>query len=114
MTWFSVILHGGFIEKVEVERFTQKNVWVKRGYQFVKKYPRIGQYEAFYSTFEEARSASRDCLDRKIDEAQSNLKEYSARRSRLMTTEVEFLPEPPKYDTPLLLSATWILENPEA
>ena len=101
MIWFEVSLHVGRIEKVEVERYTSKSVWVKRGHKFSKREARADHFSEFHPTFEEARASARKCLLRRIEETASALNRARSAMSRVDSIEAESLPDPPKYDQPL-------------
>jgi hypothetical protein len=98
--WYEAHLTSGIIEKVEVEKFTANNVWVKRGYQYVKQCKREDAYTKFCPTFEEAWEVCFRYLSKKQVDALEELTETQKRLTILgLHYKTDTLPEPPKYDT---------------
>jgi hypothetical protein len=111
MIWYEISLNAGVIEKVEVEKHNDKSVWVKRGYKFMKRQPRADQHTEFHFTFESARKAGREHLEKKIQAAMEEVHLFSKRLGHLESTELEYLPDPPSYDEKPFVTAEMILNS---
>lgn len=51
-TWFVARRYGQRISAVEVDRFSEKSVWIKG-----KRHERLSRYESYYPTWQEAKDA---------------------------------------------------------
>lgn len=107
--WFEVSLTSGHMEKVEVEKFNNKSVWVKAGYNYVRRSPRTSHFTEYHPTFEQAREAGRKSLLARIAEAEKTFNQTTKRINHLDSLQVESLEEPHKFDTPLLITQEMIL-----
>lgn len=113
MIWYEVHLTTGHIDKVEVKRYTSKSVWVKRGYKFFRQERRTSNYDEFHLTFIDAKKAAEKHIQARLDAAQKNLDSAQKAMTRLDRVQIDNLPEPPKYDTPLLFTSEMILADIE-
>lgn len=108
--WYEVTLSIGFIEKVEVEKFTEKSVWVKKGYKYVRRYQRCDFYMEFYPTFPEAYKAARKHLLKRVSDAEEKFNNAKKNLNRLDCLEEEFVSGPYEYDTPLIVTTETLTE----
>lgn len=67
------------IEKVEVERETEKCVWVKRwGSQTASRRNKMSDYECYFDSFDEAKAYLVDAAKRKVTAAEARLQSLKA------------------------------------
>lgn len=107
--WFEVSLTSGYIEKVEVEKYNDKSVWVKAGYKYVRRSPRVSHFTEYHPTFEQARAAGRKRLLSRIKEAELVFNQMTKLLAYLDSLQVESLAEPSDYDTPPFVTSEMIL-----
>lgn len=109
LIWFEVSLTSGYIEKVQVEKYNDKSVWVKAGYKYVRRSPRVSHFTEYHPTFEQARAAGRKSLLTRIKEAELIFNNTTKRLAHLDSLQEESLAEPSNYDTPPFVTQEMIL-----
>lgn len=107
--WFEVSLTSGYIEKVEVQKYNDKSVWVKAGYKYVRRSPRVSIFTEYHPTFEQARAAGRKSLIKSIEEAEFIFNKITKRLAHLDSLQEESLAGPSNYDTPPFVTSEMIL-----
>ena len=96
--FYEIQFSSGRISKVNVVKTTDKNVWVERGWKYVRQERLLDAYTGFYRTFHEAQKAGKDKLQKDVDNLNEQLVKKTARLTSLTNVEEEFLPDPPVFE----------------
>jgi hypothetical protein len=95
---FELNFSTGRIDKVRVEKTTDKSVWVERGFKYVRRSPWFDHYTGFYRTFHEAQKAGKDRLQKEIDALNEQLGKKITRLTALTNTEEQYIGEPQVFE----------------